>query len=250
MFYRINRKGNTYNKWMYEEIFGKGAIDEDLKRGLITRTANGRYKGLIDDPKCQLKSYSDFIKAGGGKLKDKEYYNIDELETMAVNIPLLLSSGLAKMNSKGIILEDITHKASHATHTPFLVTKGVISRKGNIYTAEVKEKLEMEFSISLDDYELKDGMYHMSYTNQLLDTMSFEFKELLGIPYILWNELYDRDIGIEITDNNFKDYALLQASGHIITRGNKFYIDRNELKVNNMLKFLGSFGVILKWEIT
>lgn len=242
MFYIIRRKGNIFSKKVFESIFGEGSLAKALKNKQVEKTPSGYYRGINNEEPRQWRKIPDLYNRSGARrfineTTDKPM-SLRRAKELNIDIAMATSSGFVLQTDKGLVYDRGQYRPVYPQSTTFDKSDKVIARVGNYYPEYLVNKLAIDKALL--KYNPDTGLYEGLVNDDLSKIVTFENTSLIGIPYIMLDQLYSGKVSsFEITEDNIIYIIEMIISGHVFTVGNKVYLDNKDIKRHKFYNWVG-----------
>ena len=250
MYYIIRRKGNIFSKKVFESIFGEGSIDKAIKNKHVKKLSNNYYKGINNEEPRQWRRIPDLYNRSGARrfineTTDKPM-SLRRAKELNIDIAMAISSGFVLQTDKGLVYDRGQYRPVYPQSTTFDRSDKVIARVGNYYPEYLVNKLAIDKTLL--KYNPNTGLYEGLVNDNLSKIVTFENSSLIGIPYIMLDQLYSGKISsFEITEDNIIYIMEMIISGHVFTVGNKVYLDNKDIKRHKFYNWVGKVIYNMAW---
>jgi len=242
MFYIIRRKGNLFNKKVFETVVGEGTLEKALKNGQIEKAPSGHYRGINNNEDRQWRRIPDLYNRSGARrfineTTDKPM-SLRRAKELNIDIAMATSSGFVLQTDKGLVYDRGQYRPVYPRSTTIDRSDKVIARVGNYYSEYLVNKLAIDKALLKHNPDT--GLYEGLVNDDLSKIVTFENSSLIGIPYIMLDQLYSGKVpSFEITEDNIIYIIEMIISGHVFTVGNKIYLDNKDIKRHKFYNWVG-----------
>lgn len=242
MYYIIRRKGNIFSKKVFESIFGEGSINKAIKNKHVKKLSNNYYKGINNEEPRQWRKIPDLYNRSGARRFINETtsnpMSLRKAKELNIDIAMAVSSGFVIQTEKGLEYDRGQFKPKYPREITFDRSDKVIARVGNYYPEYLVNKLAIDKALL--KYNPDTGLYEGLVNDDLSKIVTFENTSLIGIPYIMLDQLYSGKVSsFEITKDNIIYIIEMIISGHVFTVGNKIYLDNKDIKRHKFYNWVG-----------
>lgn len=240
MFYILRRKGNLFSKETFEYIMGEGSLAKALENKQVERTPSGYYKGINNNEYRQWRRIPDLYDRSGARKYINEFnlgpISLNKAKELGINVPMALASGFVIQRPNGLMYDTGKFRPVYKLSTKKDYSDKVIARVGNKYPKEVIEHLNVDKRL----FNYNNGFYEGTIKDSLNCILTFENDTLVGLPYIMLDQLYSGKVSsFDITKENLPYIIELIYSGHIFVYEYKIYLDNQDIKRHKFYNWVG-----------